>query len=76
MCGAPCPGRWTALVKLFMIDSEEGAKTTLYCATSDAVAQQTGLYYDQCAVATPTPVARDAALAQALWTASEGWTQD
>ena len=65
-----------ALVKLFMIDSEEGAKTTLYCATSDAVAQQTGLYYDQCAVATPTPVARDAALAQALWTASEGWTQD
>ena len=64
------------LVKLFMIDSEEGAKTTLYCATSDAVAQQTGLYYDKCAVATPTPVARDAALAQALWTASEGWTQD
>ena len=65
-----------ALVKLFMIDSEEGAKTTLHCATSDAVAQQTGLYYDQCAEATPTPVARDAALAQALWTASEGWTQD
>jgi hypothetical protein len=32
------------------------------------------LYYDKCAVATPTPVATDAALAQALWTASEGWT--
>ena len=64
-----------ALVKLFMIDSEAGAKTTLYCATSDAVAQQTGLYYDKCAVATPTPVALDAALAQTLWTASEGWTQ-
>lgn len=63
------------LVKLFMIDSEAGAKTTLYCATSDAVAQQTGLYYDKCAVATPTPVALDAALAQTLWTASEGWTQ-
>ena len=27
------------LVKPFMINSEEGAKTTLYCATSDAVAQ-------------------------------------
>jgi retinol dehydrogenase-12 len=64
-----------ALVKLFMIDSEEGAKTTLYCATSDAVAQQTGLYYVKSAVARPTPVAQDAALAQALWTASEGWVQ-
>ncbi len=64
-----------ALVKLFMIDSEEGAKTTLYCATSDDVANQTGLYYVKSAVARPTPVAQDAALAQALWTASEGWVQ-
>ena len=64
------------LVKLFMIDSEEGAKTTLYCATADEVAQQTGLYYVKSAVARPTPVAQDAALAQALWTASEGWTAD
>lgn len=64
-----------ALVKLFMIDSEEGAKTTLYCATSDAVARQTSLYYVKSAVARPTPVAQDAALAQALWTASEGWVQ-
>ena len=44
-------------------------------ATSDAAAQQSGLYYVKCAVATPTPVAADAALAQALWTASEGWTE-
>ena len=64
------------LVKLFMIDSEEGARTTLYCATADEVAQQTGLYYVKSAVARPTPVAQDAALAQALWTASEGWTAD
>ena len=63
------------LVKPFMISSEEGAKTTLYCATSDAVAQQTGLYYVKSAVARPTPVASDAALAHALWTASEGWVQ-
>ena len=58
-----------------MISSEEGAKTTLYCATSDAVAQQSGLYYVKSAVATTTPVAADAALAQTLWTASEGWTE-
>jgi dehydrogenase/reductase SDR family protein 13 len=65
-----------ALVKLFMIDSEEGAKTTLYCATSDAVAHQTGLYYVNSAVAQPTPVASDAALAQRLWVASEAWVED
>ena len=64
------------LVKLFMIDSEEGARTTLYCATAEEVAQQTGLYYVKSAVARPTPVAQDLALAQALWTASEGWTAD
>lgn len=49
--------------------------TTLYCATPDAVAQQTGLYYDQCAVATPRPWPGMPRW-QALWTASEGWTQD
>ena len=64
------------LVKLFMIDSEEGARTTLYCATAEEVSAQTGLYYVKSAVAQPTPVAQDAALAQALWTASEGWTAD
>jgi NAD(P)-dependent dehydrogenase (short-subunit alcohol dehydrogenase family) len=65
-----------ALAKLFMIDSDEGAKTTLYCATSEAVTQQTGLYYDRCAVAQPTAVARDAALAQQLWAASEACVED
>jgi NAD(P)-dependent dehydrogenase (short-subunit alcohol dehydrogenase family) len=69
------PSPLDRLVKLFMIDSVEGAQTTLHCATSDAAAQQSGLYYVKCAVATPTPVAADAALAQALWTASEGWTE-
>ena len=80
--GVVATGIWRVLpkpldkvVKLFMIGSEEGAKTTLYCATSDAVAQQSGLYYVRSAVATTTPVAADAALAQTLWAASEGWTE-
>ncbi len=63
------------LVKPFLISSEEGAKTTLYCATSDAVARQSGLYYVNSAVAKTSPVAADADLALALWTASERWTQ-
>ena len=33
---------------MFMISNEEGAKTTLYCATSDATASDNGLYYDEC----------------------------
>ncbi|MBE2261705.1 MAG: SDR family NAD(P)-dependent oxidoreductase [Burkholderiaceae bacterium] len=80
--GVVATGIWRVLpwpvdrmVKLFMIGPEEGAKTTLYCATSDAVAQQSGLYYVKSAVATTTPAAADAELAKALWTASEGWTE-
>ena len=56
------------------IRSFSGAQGTL--KELDHVAQQTGLYYVKSAVAQPTPVAQDAALAQALWTASEGWTAD
>jgi NAD(P)-dependent dehydrogenase (short-subunit alcohol dehydrogenase family) len=56
-----------------MITTEEGALTTLYCATSAAVAGQTGLYYSDCRVQAPTAVAQDAALARELWARSEGW---
>ena len=62
-----------ALVKLFMISTEEGAATTLYCAGSPAVAVETGLYYDQCRVRTASALGRDTALADELWRRSEGW---
>jgi NAD(P)-dependent dehydrogenase (short-subunit alcohol dehydrogenase family) len=67
---------WPAghLIKLFMISPEEGAATTLYCATSPEVSDQTGLYYSQCKVRTPSDVAQDPALAAELWRRSEGWT--
>jgi len=54
-----------------MITPEEGAKTTLYCASSDAVAEQTGLYYDRCQVRQPTALASNQALAEELWRYSE-----
>jgi retinol dehydrogenase-12 len=59
------------LLKLGMISAEEGAKTTLHCATSAAAAGETGLYYDKCAVIEPTAVARNEALAESLWAKSE-----
>jgi NAD(P)-dependent dehydrogenase (short-subunit alcohol dehydrogenase family) len=65
----PAPLRF--LIKLFMISPEDGAKTTLHCATSLAAAKETALYYDKCQVKWPSRVAQDAALARRLWEYSE-----
>jgi retinol dehydrogenase-12 len=69
----PWPVR--SLIKLGMRSTEEGAQTTLYCATSPEVAEQTGLYYDGCKVREPSKLAQDRALAAELWRRSETWTE-
>ena len=61
------------LIKLLMISTEEGAATTLYCATSAEAGRETGLYYDKCKVKAPSAVGQDAALAAELWRRSEDW---
>ena len=63
------------LIKLMMISTEEGATTTLYCATSPEVGNQTGLYYDKCRVKEPSKVGQDLALAAELWRRSETWVR-
>ncbi len=50
----------------------DGAKTTLYCAASEAVARESGQYYDDCRRKVPGPAATPA-LAGALWERSAGW---
>ena len=67
------PGPLRALIRLGMITTEEGARTTLYCALSPAVAGETGLYYSDCRVVAPTAVGQDRGLAGELWRRSEGW---
>jgi NAD(P)-dependent dehydrogenase (short-subunit alcohol dehydrogenase family) len=67
----PAPLR--LLATSFMLSTEEGARTTLHCALSPDVAAETGLYYSDCRVATPTAAGRDAALAAELWSRSERW---
>lgn len=62
------------LMKRFMKTVEEGAQTTLYCASSPEVADHDGRYYDDCRERQPSRVAQDAALARALWDKSEQWT--
>ena len=67
------PALLRPLIKLMMISAEEGAATTLYCATSPAVGDETGLYYDQCRVKAPSTMGQDLALAAELWQRSETW---
>ena len=67
------PWPFRQLIKRWMITVEEGALTTLHCATSLDAANETGLYYDKCKVKTPSHLARDAALAAELWRRSEAW---
>lgn len=58
-----------------MLSPEQGADTVLWCATSDDVGSDSGLYYQQRAVALPSPVAQDDTLAGELWERSEAWTR-
>lgn len=69
------PWPFRALVKLRMINTEEGARTTLYCATSPDVANDSGVYYDKCRPRAPSSVGQDAAQAAGLWRRSEAWVQ-
>lgn len=60
------------VMKLFMKSTEQGARTTLYCATSPDVAGQTGRYYDNQREKAPSKVATPE-LAAELWERSEAW---
>jgi retinol dehydrogenase-12 len=62
------------LMKLTMISNDEGAKTSLYCATSPEVADQDGRYYDDCREKAPNPIADDPQAATRLWEESVKFT--
>ena len=67
------PWPFRSLIKLRMISTEEGAKTSLYCATAPQCAGESGLYYDKCRVRPASSLGQDTALAQELWQRSEAW---
>jgi retinol dehydrogenase-12 len=56
-----------------MLTTEQGAVTSVYCATSPAVAGDSGLFYDKCAVRPPSAAATPE-LAELLWKYSGEWT--
>lgn len=56
-----------------MLTIEQGARTSLYCATAPEVAGESGRYYDDCRQTEPSKVATPE-LAARLWEYSEKWT--
>ena len=68
----PWPVR-PVMKRLFMRTPEEGARTSLYCASDPDLAGETGRYYDACS---PRPPGRAATeeLAAELWRRSAEWT--
>jgi retinol dehydrogenase 12 len=67
----PWPVRPLMLRRMLTVD--QGAATSLYCATSPDVAQDSGKFYDKCAERAPSRVATPE-LAAELWKRSEEWT--
>ena len=54
--------------------NDDGAKTSIYCATSPDVAAADGRYYDSCREKKPSALALDDALADRLWEKSVEYT--
>ena len=61
------------LAHKFMKTPEQGALTTLWCATAPELAAESGQYYDDRKPKHPSRVAQDAALAEELWKRSAQW---
>ncbi|HSZ40962.1 MAG TPA: SDR family oxidoreductase [Trebonia sp.] len=67
----PWPAR--TLITRRMLTTEQGAATSLHCATSPSVAGESGRYYDECQAKAHSPVAT-LELAERLWKYSTEWT--
>jgi retinol dehydrogenase-12 len=67
--------RWVRpFVQHRMISAAEGADTVLWCATADAVSDETGLYYQKREAVRPSPAATDEHVALQLWERSVTWS--
>jgi retinol dehydrogenase 14 len=62
------------LVSPFMLSPEEGAKTSIYLASSPEVEGITGRYYFKCKPAASAPASYDEEVARRLWETSEKLT--
>jgi retinol dehydrogenase 12 len=60
------------LIKTWMISTADGARTSLYCATSPDVTEVSGRFYDNCRERQPNRAATRE-LGERLWEQSEAW---
>ena len=63
------------VAQLFMITPEEGARTSVYLASSPEVEGVTGQYFDKCAPKEPSRAALEVDAPARLWTVSEEMTR-
>ena len=63
------------LMLLFMRSTQQGAAASVYCASSERAAAETGLYYDDSKPTAPSPLAEDPALQRELHERSLDWVQ-
>jgi retinol dehydrogenase-12 len=69
----PSPVRW--IVKKFMITPEQGARSSIHCATAPELATESGRYYNfDTKEKRPNRLADDVDLARQLWEKSAEWT--
>ncbi|KAH0554675.1 retinol dehydrogenase 12-like [Cotesia glomerata] len=61
------PAEITSLINPLLKNTRQGAGTTIYCATSPQLANQTGLYYINCDTTAPSLYASNPSLAMKLW---------
>jgi NAD(P)-dependent dehydrogenase (short-subunit alcohol dehydrogenase family) len=59
------------VIKPFILSAEQGARTSIYLASSPEVAGVTGRYFVKCQARSPSATAQDDAAARRLWEASE-----
>mgnify|MGYP003347117488 CR=1 FL=1 len=62
---------WTIATKLGAISVEDGAKTSVYLASSTEVKNITGKYFDKCTEKKPSALALNKELGKNLWKKSE-----
>ena len=68
------PWPFRTIMKWFMISNEEGAQTTLHCATAPELADETGHYYDESRRKKPSSLYEDDKLVAELYERSMAWT--
>jgi retinol dehydrogenase 12 len=64
-------GVLASIGRLFLLSPEQGARTSLYLASSPEVVRQSGGYYIRCKPAQPSAAALDEVAAERLWEVSE-----